>query len=53
MYMQKLDFQVSGRPPSLIHWARIGTAREEHLLVFIVEQYLVEIDFVIAVKGKY
>ena len=38
--------KVGGRPPSWICWARIGTAHDDHLVVSIVVQNLVEIDAV-------
>jgi len=37
-------FQNGGRSPSWICWAPIGTTRDDHLMVSIVVQNLVEID---------
>jgi len=37
-------FQNGGRLPSWICWALIGTIRDDHLMVSIVVQNLVEID---------
>ena len=37
-------FQNGGRPPSWICWALIGTTHDDHLVVSIVVQNLVEID---------
>ena len=37
-------FLNGGRPPSWICWAPIGTTHDDHLIVSIVVQNLVEID---------
>jgi len=37
-------FQNGGRPPSWICWAPIGTTHDDHLMVSIAVQNLVEID---------
>jgi len=42
-------FQNGGRPPSWICRARIGTTREDCLVVFIVEQNLVGIASVLSI----
>jgi len=42
-------FQNGGRPPSWICQARIGTTREDYLVVFIVEQNLVGIAAVLSI----
>ena len=42
-------FQNGGRPPSWICRARIGTTREDYLVVFIVEQNLVGIAAVLSI----
>ena len=41
-------FQNGGRPPSWICWAPIGTTHDDHLVVSIVVQNLVEIDAVVS-----
>ena len=42
-------FQNGGRPPSWICWAPIGTTLDDHLMVCIVVQNLVEIDAVVSI----
>ena len=42
-------FQNGGRPPSWICWALIGTTHDDHLMVSIVMQDLVEIDAVVSI----
>jgi len=42
-------FQNGGPPPSWICRARIGTTREDYLVVFIVEQNLVGIAAVLSI----
>jgi len=42
-------FQNGGRPPSWICWAPIGTTYDDHLMVSIVVQNLVEIDAVVSI----
>jgi len=42
-------FQNGGRPPSWISWAPIGTTHDDHLMVSIVVQNLVEIDAVVSI----
>jgi len=42
-------FQNGGRPPSWICWAPIGTTLDDHLMVSIVLQNLVEIDAVVSI----
>ena len=42
-------FQNGGRPPSWICWAPIGTTHDDHLVVSIVVQNLVEIDALVSI----
>jgi len=42
-------FQNGGRPPSWICLAPIGTIRDDHLMVSIVVQNLVEIDAAVSI----
>jgi len=42
-------FQNGGRPPSWICWAPIGTTHDDHLMVSIVMQNLVEIDALVSI----
>jgi len=42
-------FQNGGRPPAWISWAPIGTTHDDHLMVCIVVQNLVEIDAVVSI----
>jgi len=42
-------FQNSGRPPSWICWARIGTTHNDHSVVSIVALNLVKIDVVVSI----
>jgi len=42
-------FQNGGRPPSWICRARIGTTREDYVVVFIVEENLVGIAAVLSI----
>jgi len=42
-------FLNGGRPPSWICWALIGTTCDDHLLVSIVVQNMVEMDAVISI----
>ena len=42
-------FQNGGRPPSWISWAPIETTHDDHLMVSIVVQNLVEIDAVVSI----
>ena len=42
-------FRNGGRPPSWISRAPIGTTRDDHFMVSIVEQNLVEIDRVVSI----
>jgi len=42
-------FQNGGRPSSWISWAPIGTTHDDHLMVCIVVQNLVEIDAVVSI----
>jgi len=41
-------FQNGGHPPPWIYWARIGTTRDDHLVVSIVVQNVVGIDAVVS-----
>jgi len=43
------DFGKWGRPPSWICWARIWTIHDDHLVVSIVVQNLVEIDAAVSI----
>jgi len=43
-YGDLTDFLNGGRPPSWICWAPIGPTHDDHLMVSIVVQNLVEID---------
>ena len=45
----KRFFQNGGRPPSWISLAPIGTTHDDHLMVSIVVQNLVEIDAVVSI----
>jgi len=47
MAIQRVFFQNGGHPPSWICWAPIGTTHDDHLVVSIVVQNLVEIDAVV------
>jgi len=42
-------FQNGSRPPSWICWAPIGTTHDDHVMVSIVVQNLVEIDAVVSI----
>ena len=42
-------FQNGGRPPCWIFWAPVGTTHDDHLMVTIVVQNLVEIDAVVSI----
>jgi len=42
-------FLNGGRPASWISWAHIGTTHDDHLMVSIVLQNLVEIDAVVSI----
>ena len=42
-------FQNGGHPPPWIYWARIGTTRDDHLVVSIVVQNVVGIDAVVSI----
>jgi len=42
-------FKNGGRPPSWISWAAIGTTHDDHLIVSIIVQNLVEIDAVVSI----
>jgi len=42
-------FQNGGHPPPWIYWARIGTTRDDQLVVSIVVQNVVGIDAVVSI----
>jgi len=46
-------FQNGGRPPPWICWAPIGTTHDDHLMVSIVVQNLVEIDVVVSLTWNF
>jgi len=48
-YRDFVIFQDGGRAPSWISWAPIGTTHDDHLMVSIVMQNLVEIDAVVSI----
>jgi len=48
-HQNRFFFQNGGRPPSWICWAPIGTTHDNHLMVSIVVQNLVEIDAVVSI----
>jgi len=48
-YIDLTFFQNGGRSPSWICWAPIGTTHDDHLMVSIVVQNLVEIDAVVSI----
>ena len=46
-------FKNGGRPPSWICWAPIGTTHDDHLMVSIVVQNLVEVDAVVSITWNF
>jgi len=48
-YSDLTVFINGGRPPSWICWAPIGTTHDDHLMVYIVVQNLIEIDAVVSI----